>query len=62
VSSEIEIKGLKPSGILWLHQVTGDALAHSVSEQELENLFHKYRDRLGKIKIAALKQDLPSVS
>jgi hypothetical protein len=37
VSSEIEIKGFKPSGILWLHQATGDALAHSVSEQELEN-------------------------
>jgi hypothetical protein len=28
-SSEIEVKGLKPSGVLKFHQATGEALAHS---------------------------------
>jgi hypothetical protein len=35
-SFEVEIKGLKPSGVLKVHQATGEALAHSITERNRE--------------------------
>jgi hypothetical protein len=36
-SSEVEVKGLKPLGLLKLHQAMGESLAHSIIEYEIEN-------------------------
>jgi hypothetical protein len=42
-SSEVDVSIVGPSGILKLHLTIGDALAHSITEQELENIRLKKR-------------------
>jgi hypothetical protein len=42
-NSEVDVFGVGPSGLLKLHITTGDTLAHSISEQELENIKLKKR-------------------
>jgi hypothetical protein len=42
-NSKVDVSGVRPSGLLKLHITTGDALAHSISEQELENIRLKRR-------------------
>jgi hypothetical protein len=42
-NSEVDVSGVNPQGLLKLHITTGDALAHSISEQELENIRLKRR-------------------
>jgi hypothetical protein len=44
-SSEVEVKGLKPSRVLKFHQAMGEALAHSIIKQEIENEILKKRVR-----------------
>jgi hypothetical protein len=43
--SKIEVKGLKSSRVLKFYQATNDALAHLITEQELENEILKNRVR-----------------
>jgi hypothetical protein len=42
-NSEVDVSGVGPSGILKLHLTTGDALSHSITEHELENIRLKKR-------------------
>jgi hypothetical protein len=42
-NSKVDVSGVGPSGLLKLHLTTGDALSHSISEQELENIKLKRR-------------------
>jgi hypothetical protein len=49
-SSEIEVKGLRPSRVLIFHQAMGEALAHSITEQELENT--KLKKRIRELKVS----------
>jgi hypothetical protein len=44
-SSEIEIKALKPSGFLKVHQDMREVMAHSIKEKEIENEGLKKRIR-----------------
>jgi hypothetical protein len=44
-SYEVEVKGLKPSGFLKFHRAMGEALAHSIMEQEIEKERLKKRMR-----------------
>jgi hypothetical protein len=42
-TSEVDVLGVRPSRLLKLHFTIGDALAHSISEQELDNVKLKRR-------------------
>jgi hypothetical protein len=44
-NSKVDVSGVGPSGLLKLHITTGDALSHSISKQELENIRLKRRIR-----------------